>query len=146
MKYLLLLFTAGAAYLVYDKMRPQEAADDDEPVSADSNGPCTEVKVKATVDATDGSGKNWDRDSPPDIVFQVGTKWTSVCNDTLTCQLSFKLPLPAERFEITVWDRDEKDQITGEEAKTELITSGRVRAEGPPARLGPALLAIECLE
>jgi hypothetical protein len=142
MKYLVLLVAGVMGYSVYERLQQQQGAGFD--ASELTGEECSEVELSAAVEPTQ-QGEPWDADSPPDIAFQADSRWTGVCHDTLTCKLSLKLRVPATRIELKVWDRDEKDQISGDEAKTELIGSGWVTIDQPMTALGGARVRAECL-
>jgi hypothetical protein len=145
LKYLLLVVAAAMAWGVYQHLaqqQQQQASFDPTELSGEE---CAEVELTATVEETH-QGHPWDSDSPPDITFQVGQKWTSVCNDTLTCVLTLRLPLPSKRIELQIWDRDGKDQITGDEVKTELIGSGWLTIDQPEGTLGGARIRAKCID
>lgn len=140
---MVLLVAAVIAFKVFEHLRAGYSSDFD--ATELTGEECTVVELTATVDSTQ-QGEDWDRDSPPDIVFQVGPKWTAVCHDTLFCQQNLELPVPAKRIELKVWDRDEKDQISGDEVKTELIGAGWMVIDHPEGKLGFAHVRAKCLD
>jgi hypothetical protein len=143
LKYLVLLIAAVIAFKVFERLREGYGSGFD--ATELTGEECATVELNATVDPT-RQGEDWDRDSPPDIIFQVGSKWTAVCHDTLVCQQNLELPVPAKRIELKVWDRDEKDQISGDEVKTELIGGGWMAIDRPQGKLGFAHVSAKCLD
>ncbi len=143
MKYLVLLVALVAGYNIYQRLQERYAPSFD--ATQLTGEECSEIALYATV-APAHLGSPWDRDSPPDIAFQVGAEWTAVCHDTLTCKQSLVLPAPGKRIEVQVWDRDEKDQISGEEAQTELIGGGWLTIDQPEGVLGAASVRVKCLD
>jgi hypothetical protein len=139
---LVLLVAAVMGYSVYERWQQQQDRTFD--ATELTGEECSEVELSVTVEPT-RQGEPWDVDSPPDIAFQVDSRWTAVCHDTLTCKLSLTLRVPAKRIEVKVWDRDEKDKITGDEAKTELIGGGWLTIDQGEGALGAARVRAECL-
>jgi hypothetical protein len=143
MKYLVLLVAGVMGYGVYQRLQEQYG-DGGFDATELTGEECSEVELSVTVDPT-REGEPWDADSPPDIAFQADSRWTAVCHDTLTCKLPLKLRVPAKRIELRIWDRDEKDKISGDEAKTELIGHGWLTIDQPEGALGAARVRAECL-
>jgi hypothetical protein len=143
MKYLVLLVAGVMGYGVYQRLQEEHGARGFDATEL-TGEECSEVELSVTVEPA-RAGEPWDADSPPDIAFEVDSRWTAVCHDTLTCRLPLRLRVPAKRIELKIWDRDEKDKISGDEAKKELIGSGWLTIDQPEGALGGARVRAECL-